>query len=562
MTNNIDELIKRGEIDITTRDSVEDEADRKKRAAEPSAYALSYEEAVTVKQAHNIIETVLIQNDFVTVDSTTHTRVFTLNPDSTEKILEAFEQRGLDPDQLYNLADSVLSANWYTLLISTQYTPGNGRNFGFYLVANVNGQRDEGILKIEDFPQIYDHSETRTKQRDALRLPKDAAFLYSMELDTITTLRQICEGQFFIEEKLNYLSPVDMMPTPAAFSLVARFINNPHVREKLPSTTVEQIRWTQDGNEVQLHHSTRNTETTLTISDYLQFFETATENTPVKRRRGTLSGVKKVWRFALQKLMQQSTPNAMPKYIVIDLDEMVELKMFTTIDNAYRGVETMVKKMGLLHIAQDFDTGRGTKKSHGGFLFYHSSRHGTIAHIFVNDQFGFEFFRRQYTYFPTAWAYQLDGNSFSLVEYIFTIMRQNAAQIEDKGKLKIKLSTVCDHLGIRTVEDVRENCNRRYADFIKKPIMQAVKEVNSAAKQDKEIQGRFKISIKTTDTSNIEKWLSGYLEIAANGEYTNHLTGIAETQRLYDSTLKEERVRQAAKRRARPKTTKKKYHEN
>ena len=556
--SDIDELIRTGQLDITAR--MENDTDRESREAEPGAYALTYDEAMTVTQTHNIIVNTMIKNDFTTLDEKTRTRIFSFNPDSTAKILEEFKKRDLDPDQLYALADRVLSGNWYTLLISTVYAPGKGKGPGFFLRANVNGKLDEGILKIEDYPTIYDYDngKSRAKDRDALRLPKDTGFLFSAEEETLNTLRQICSPQLFIEDKIGYLAPLDMMPNSASFSLVSRFINEPHVRQRSAGTTFETIEFGKgaEENEYLIKQITRNSTITLTITDYLQFFETALDTAAGKRRRGTLSGVKKIWRYALQKLMQQSTADTMPEAIVIDLEEMVNKGMFTTIDNAYRGINTMVQKMSLLHISQDFIDPKAGKKAQGGILFYHSEWNGTRAKIFVNRQFGFEFFRRQYTYFPSAWAYRLESNAFSLTEYIFSLLRQNAEEITDKGKFKVKLTTIQNQLGIRTVDDVRQNCNRRYNDFIKKPIMQAIDEVNEAAKKDKDIDGKFRITLKTADTTNIEKWLEGYIEITATDEYISHLTGIAETQRLFDTTYKEEKVKQAAKRRARSTTTK------
>ena len=570
MITEFDELIKTGAVDITTRESVEDEADRDARAAEPGAYALTYEEAITVKRAHNIIETVVLQNDFVSYDTTTRTRTFILNPESTQKIIEAFEQRGFDADELYLLADRVLSGNWYTLIISSQYSPGKGKGPGFCLIANVNGKRDEGILKIEDYPAVYDGS-NRAAQRDALKLPRDAGFLFSAEWADLETLRQVCDRQMFIEERIGYLQPYDLMPNSASLTFVSRIFNSPYVWDKdLPSvperdtrTTIETITADKgEGNELIIKQRTRNSTTTLTFSDYELFCELSTGKT----RRGTLSGVKKVWRFALQKLMQQSTSHTTPAAITIDLEEMVTNGMFANVGNAYRAISTMVKKMGLFHIEQDFtetvtaEDGKKkrVKKSHGGLLFYASDREGTIAHILVNQQFEFEFFRRQYTYFPSSWAYKLDGNAFSLTEYLFSLMRLNADEITDKGKFCVKLTTIHNQLGLRDIDDVRDNCNRRFNDYIKKPLLQAVEEVNRAAAADKEINGKFKIKVKTADTQSIEKWLEGCLEITASGDYTAHLNGIAEGQRLFDTTYKEEKIRQAATRRARSKAKSKK----
>jgi hypothetical protein len=211
----------------------------------------------------------------------------------------------------------------------------------------------------------------------------------------------------------------------------------------------------------------------------------------------------------------------------------------------------MIMKIGNLHIGI---APIGAKKKPGGFLFYHSEPCGQYAKIYVNRNFGFELFRTQYTYFP-MWAYALDGNSFSLAEYIFQQIRMNANDLSQKGKFTLKLSTVQNYLGLHTIDEIREKHNRRYNDFIKRPILQAVDEVNAAAKNDSKISGRFKITIKANDKT-IDTWLAGYIEISASGEYTSYLDGIAATQRLFDSTYKEEKVRQAAKRRANPRRKK------
>lgn len=552
MIPDVDELIKAGDIDITTRAAVEDMADRDARAAEPDAYALTYEESITIKQAHNTVETVLIQNDYITTDETTGARAFVINPESTGKIMDAFAARGIDPDEIYTLANRVLADNWFTFIPVGAYSAGKEE---LYLVANVNGKRDEGILHSEDYPAVYDGS-SFTAKRDALKLPKDAGFLFTAELDFLTTLRQVCNPQLSIEEKIGRLSPYATMPNAASFTTVSRFMHNPHITPKDATSTKEDVTFMQGENdhEYKTIITTPNTTVTLTIADIYSFFDIDIETTSGgKKRRGTLGGVNKVWRFALQKLMQQSTAHTTPEAIMIDLEEMVSVGMFSNADNAYRAIDTMIKKMGLLHIAQDFPCKNG-KKTQGGFLFYHSERDNNRARIYVNQKFGFEFFRRQYTYFPTSWAYKLNGNAFSLTEYLFSMMRQRKDEIAEKGKFRIKLTTIHNQLGLRSIEDVRENSNRRYNDYIKKPIMQAVDEVNAAAKTDKEITGRFKVAIKATDTGSIEDWLAGYLEISATGDYISHLNSIADPAQLLEAPYKE---RPEGKRRARSKASKK-----
>ena len=557
MEGDVYELHKSGLIDLMARETVpEDEADRQARQMEPDAYALTYEEGRTTMWAYNIFDAVIVLNGFIETDATTGLRVRVINPDSTEKIIEAFDARGLDPDALYNLADRILSGNWFTLLLSANYQPDDVRGLGFSLVSYVDGKRDEGILKIEDYPAIYEPGISRTELRESLGLPENTKFLYSSEWDVLEILRTVCNPQQVIEEKIGFLSPYSMMPNAAAFTLTSRFINNPKMRAKDTGSTIENIlqRIDEDKREYQVEISTRNCTTTLTVQNYTAFlFDEDDPQKGKRNRRGNLGGVKKVWRFALQKLMQQSVNRLIPEYITIDLEEMISNGMFTNVDNAYRAIEAMVKKMTLLHIRQDFPAAKGSRKTQGGVLFYHCDRTGARARIFVNRQFGFEFFRNAYTYFPASWAYQLDGNAFSLTEYVFSLLRMNSEKVTETGKFEIKLTTLHNQLGLRSVEDVRENANRRYNDFIKKPILQAVDEVNAAAKKDKEINGRFRISIKAPETTSIEEWLSGSVVIYANGEYTNHLTEIAETRRIYSTTKKEKKPDGKRRRRGRKK---------
>ena len=555
MEGDIYELHKAGVIDLMARSAVsEDEGERKRREAEPEEYALTYDENRTVLWASNIFDTIVHINQYIETDPKTGLSVRLINPESTDKTIQAFIERGIDPDELYELAQRVLGESWYSLLLFSDSLPENGAVTKFSLVTKIDGIIDKTIISREAFPEVFNRYVANSEIRKALGLPPETKFLYSTEWDDLEILLTLCNPQPVIEERISYLSPYSMMPNAASFNLVSRFINNSKMEPKEAGSTIEMIDHyiNEDRREYQVEITTRNSKTTLTVSNYPYFF--FDENEPPKdkkSRRGNLSGVKKVWRFALQKLMQQSTYNMIPEFITIDLEEMVKPNFFSNTDNAYRGIETMIKKMTLLFIHQDFNGEKGSKRTQGGVLFYHADRQGPRARIFVNRQFGFEFFRSAYTYFPTSWAYQLDGNAFSITEYVFSLIRQNADKVTKKGKFEIKLSTLHNQLGLRSVEDVRENANRRYNDFIKKPIIQAINEVNEAAKKDKEIPGRFKITLKAPETSNIEEWLEGSIIVSASGEYAAHLTGIAGAQRQYIEAQKEQTPATAKKKRGR-----------
>lgn len=129
---------------------------------------------------------------------------------------------------------------------------------------------------------------------------------------------------------------------------------------------------------------------------------------------GNLLRAVNVWRFVLRKLICQSVNQTLPEFITIDLDEMAEETMFIDRDAAYKGIETMIKKMGLLHINRDyFEEKKCWKMSDGGILLYCIERENgsRFAEIYVNRRFGFEFFRRifcltEYVYsLIDAWLY-------------------------------------------------------------------------------------------------------------------------------------------------------------
>ena len=205
MSYDYEELIRSGAIDITTREAVENETDKSQRDMEPDAYTLTYDEAITILRANNIVETVIIQNNFTKEDKVTGKKIGNITPENIPIIINAITQRGLDPDEIYNLADRVLSGNWYTLLISS-----NRQQPGYMLISNVSGRRESRILTVEEYPKIYEGS-TRNEQRKILRLPKGTGFLFSAEVDILETLHHVCNRQISIEHTIAAPMPKEIV---------------------------------------------------------------------------------------------------------------------------------------------------------------------------------------------------------------------------------------------------------------------------------------------------------------------------------------------------------------
>ena len=304
-------------------------------------------------------------------------------------------------------------------------------------------------------------------------------------------------------------------------------------------------------NEWTFTAESRNEIITIHFSNMALFFSGEKESTKMISMRG----VKKIWRYLLQKLMQQSKGGVIPDEITIDLAEMVALGMYSTPDNAWRAITDALRKLSTVDIGRKI---KGKKKEFGGVLFYHRDREdGNRVKVSVNKNFGFEYYRRQYTYSP-SWIYALNDGAFTLSDYIFYLMRQNSTQITEKQSFKIMLRSLHAYMGLKTPTEIAENHGSRHTQFIKKPILEAIDEVNKAASAEKGINGKFSIKLHVPKGNSIHKWLDeGYLTVTATGEYTEYLQSIADQQRLYASEYqatrqmkKTERTKKAARKKA------------
>ena len=173
-------------------------------------------------------------------------------------------------------------------------------------------------------------------------------------------------------------------------------------------------------------------------------------------------------------------------------------------------------------------------------MFYHYRLDNGFVTLSVNENFNMEFIAPYFTVFP-RFAYALSNNAFTLVRYIFFIARQNAQAIKDKGKFTISLENIRENLGLPSPEEVK---NRRYRQLIIDPIANAIEEIEDALQNVPEAKEYgFTITPYGTDTSSINEWLKGYLEIGLNGDFAETFIRLA-TKAEKDRT-QWERVKQA-----------------
>lgn len=496
-----------------------------------------------------------------------------LNAKIDEEFISTCKKKRIRIKSALDIAESALNKAWFTVFIAgAEFTDEQGViDFvprTVYQMATSANPNETVRINRSEYPEFYRVTEEVRQadnpdeyvrlQREALGLPD---YLY-IEADMLWAVQSVYEvfmplSNDFQPRRLSALSPT---PSAYAFSVFSRLLNaggraNPEGSVRSITSTNEIIDWKQglNKNEWTVTARTKNSTAQLHIRNYGMFSDSTVSGSSVSdstvsgssksksERTTSMRGVKKVTRFILSMIMMQSANGKLPAYIDIDLNEMVEKKMYSRVDAAERGLEAAYIKMVLVDITQEItkrvknDKGRvTTERNMGGGPLVVGRKYfpHNRARLYLQPAFDGDLFR-DYSDFP-SWAYALNDNAFELVDYVFRMLRINGASLKTKGYICLKLQTVSETMGLKTPEEVRLHHQRKYAKYIREPIETAVKEINATASQDKTISGNMKIRIYAPKTNDIEKWLTGEMRITADGEYAEKSLSLADR---YESFL-------------------------
>jgi hypothetical protein len=198
--------------------------------------------------------------------------------------------------------------------------------------------------------------------------------------------------------------------------------------------------------------------------------------------------------------------------------------MYSNTSNALRAFKEFFAQQRQILLGGSVKKYKKTIREEGGVLFYHYRIENGYVILSANENFNWGFLANYYTVFP-RFAYALPLNSFNIVRYIFSLARQNKEKIKDHGKFTISLDAIRENLGLPSPEDVK---NRKYKQYIIDPIEAAIDEIETALRTVPEAQEYgFTITPVGTDTSNINQWLEGYLEIGLKGDFAETFIKIA-----------------------------------
>ncbi len=313
--------------------------------------------------------------------------------------------------------------------------------------------------------------------------------------------------------KLTTLAPLGSVPNGDSLNWLFRVISaskGGRIVQANPANRHEEITAQQYGDKVRFTRTNKQNGTTAIVEmDQADKYLSKTNKTFTK-----------VLLFTLQKMTAQN----FPLEVGFSLQELVDLGMYSNTSNAGRAVKEFFAQQKLTTISGTVKKGRKIIVEEGGVLFYHYRLKNGYVTLSVNENFNMEFIANYFTIFP-RFAYALSNNAFSLVRYIFFLARQNTQAIKKKGTFTISLEAVRENLGLPSVDDVK---NRRYRQLIIEPIEKAIEEIEAALQTVPEAKEYgFTITPHGTDTSNINEWLQGFLEIGLKGDFAETFVRLA-----------------------------------
>ena len=242
--------------------------------------------------------------------------------------------------------------------------------------------------------------------------------------------------------------------------------------------------------------------------------------------------------------LEQMTRQNFPREVVLPLQELVDRGSYSRIDNAKRAMQDFFETQKKITLGGTEKRGRRTIFEEGGVLFYHYKYRNGVMTFAVNDNFNWDLIAAYFTVFP-RFAYALSNNAFLLVWYIFYLARQNAEKIKAGQPFTISLEAVRAYIGLPDPAEVQ---NRKYRQFIMTPIEDAIEEIEEALHTLPEARDlAFTITPYGTDTSRIEEYLQGYLEIGLSGAFAETFARIAENTEAKRNSWEKAKLNAAAK---------------
>lgn len=348
--------------------------------------------------------------------------------------------------------------------------------------------------------------------------------------DENNATQAIYVSKLYLIEKTAALAKYDILPTSPALYLFNSAITH-NSKKKNISTTKNGTKQSDRHQAIKYTRTKDGYTITQTNSRSGQVLELTFMN--ASKIQG--KGVKKCFAF----LLTQSNKQHFNPVISFSLNELVERGMYSSPENARRGLKAALDTLQNVKFGGTIKKGKNKSivQAEAGVLFYHYKIRNNAVEVSVNENFNIEFIAAYYALFP-QFAYALsNSNSFDLCEYIFMQARTNSQAIKEKRSLTISFKKIREVLALPEESDIENKRNWKPKQYVIEPILTAIEDLTAEAKKanykDFEI-----LAVYDIDYKNLNDFLDGYIKITFKGEVYSNLLKIAEQQ--------EEKIEQAA----------------
>lgn len=220
---------------------------------------------------------------------------------------------------------------------------------------------------------------------------------------------------------------------------------------------------------------------------------------------------------------------------------LVDRGMYSSIDNARRGLKSALESLGKIKIRGTIAQGPKLIIEQREFaaLISGFSITNNYVQISVNEDLNKEFIAPYYALLP-EFSYSLSsGKAFDLCVYIFLQARQNTKAIKAGGGFNISLRKISELLALPRRDDIKNKRNWKPKQYVVEPILQAVRDISDAAQRAGFMDLKLEI-IGNPNFRDVNDFLSGYLRVSLSGEIYDKLCVLA--------MKKEEKVKQIVER--------------
>lgn len=293
-----------------------------------------------------------------------------------------------------------------------------------------------------------------------------------------------------MKEKI-ILNPIDQkiyIPATVETKTIKQFLHSP-TRMKSPRRGQIKYREHYITKDLLIDYKGENEEFTLSIEKSKELFAKRIPNSV------------KILNFILQKLNEQH----FPERTTFLLKELVNNKIYSNKDSAFKGLSNILEKMYHISIEGQktiYENKKKPKIIQKGKTRIISGYNITYNQCYIEIS---SFIREDINSFTTLpeWSYRIKNeNSYMLIDYIFYLLR-----VRKQKTINIKLETIRQYLGLPDPANTSH-----HKQLIIDKIDQALEEIEETQKESENIELTF-IEVHKFNYTNIYEYLNGFLKV-------------------------------------------------